>query len=122
MELKQPLSERVVRKMAKSPRRFHPWVPFVFWLPLTIYLPVAIYMLMTSRDKMGTGLFCNGFVVSMCILMGIYFFERDGWLHLLDSKDSELRQMQMSRDDLQRQLDAIANDQSINGPDTRIRG
>jgi hypothetical protein len=116
MELKQSLGERWVRRIVNN-RNFNPqWFPFVNW-GLAIFLFALVIWNWEAEPKqdMWFGLFL------ICVFNGFIIWERNGWLHLVDGKDAEIRQLQESRDELRRQLDAMVIDQSSAGPDTRIR-
>lgn len=65
--------------------------------------------------------FVWGVLIGIFSYNGLLFWERNGWLHLMDAKDAEIQQLRESHDKLRKQIDSMAIDQSTHGPDTRIR-
>src|SRR5258706_265905 len=116
MEMKQTLSERWGRRFVKN-RHYNPqWFPFVSWGFAIFNFALVIWTWETSPLH---GMWFGMFLIF--VFNGLFVWERNGWLHLLDAKDFEIRHLKESRDELRRKIDSMAIDQSDKEPDTRIR-
>jgi hypothetical protein len=122
MELKQSLSERFVRRIVLNRRHLPTWTPYLCWFVPIIQIPIVTLMILNSRDVLSSiWMLTFGFSAAWFSALGYLFWERQGWLHLVDAKDSEIRRLQESRDELESQIVAMVMDPPSAGPDTRIQ-